>query len=92
MCFHIIQAFVQASKHIGKVGPPYSIPSPWSIEPSRRGIQQVIILQVLFDLSRKLQVTSLGRQESLAFLLEIGCLRFNRFERFGKATQGVEGG
>lgn len=80
MCFHIIQTFVQASKHIRKVGPPNSIPSPWSIEPSRRGVQKVIILQVLFNFNRKLQVASLGRQEPLAFLLEIRCLRFNLFE------------
>lgn len=92
MCFHIIQAFVQASQHIRKVGSSDSIPSPWSIEPSRRRIQKVIILQVLLNFSRKLQVASLSRQESLAFLLEIGCLRFDRFERFGEATQGVEGG
>lgn len=91
MCFYVIQALVQASEHIREFRPSNGTPSPWSIKSFGRGIQKVIILQVLFNLGRKLQVASLSRQKALTLLLEIGRLRFDCFERFGQATQEVEG-
>lgn len=92
MCFHVIQAHVEASKHVGEFRIPYSIPCTRGIEPPGGRIQEFIVVEVVLNAIRKLGISFLRRQKSLALFLELRCLGFDRSKGFGQAGQFIKEG
>lgn len=71
MCFHVIQAHVEAPKHVGEFLVAHSISRAGRVEPARGGIQEVIVVEVVLNAVRKFRVSLLGRKKPLALFLEV---------------------
>lgn len=80
MYLHVIQAHIQAPEHIREFWIANCVSGTRGIEPPRRWIQEVVVVKIGLYTICQLRISFLGLQEALALLLEVGRLRFHRFE------------
>lgn len=80
MSSHILQTFIQPSKHTRELLAPYKAASPWSIQASRDGFKEAVVFQILRNFIRQLREPLLLLRQSLALLLKSSGLGFNGFE------------
>lgn len=69
---HILQAFIQASKHAGELLTPDEAASPWSVHAPRDRFEKAIVLQTVIDAIRQLCEPPLLLYEPFTLLLK-GC-------------------